>query len=446
MVIRTLREALRRAPRREVRPNERGFTLLEAVVSLSVAVAILVGVLTLFDRNNQVARAQTYVAEMQNSLRVGEAELARYIRMAGRGGLPRGLLPAGTALGIRNNAPQEGDARYIAVGDADSPLVLPGTDVLTIRGAFTNSVFQVNPLGRGFILDDVDAPTAGVVHVENPHSTTGVAQPLDPLIDAINNDPHAAILLVSPVDSWAVVEVDKSTSDTDDPNNIVIGFKIGTLGGPEIRDHYLELSGGFPTTIRNVASVALLEEYRYYVREEHAIEDDPGSDYAPRLVKARFYPNTEIPHVSDPDFGSEVSDNIIDLQLALGIDADGDGRIEEGVDVGAAGAGVGGGGEDDLTKDQDEWLFNTAGDTDEDGVPAELEKWNPASSQPALSYVRVTAIARTDRRDLEYVAPLLVSSEDMSFREGPGEVWNTVGERRYRRRQMQTVIDMRNLG
>src|SRR6188508_3145990 len=116
MVIRTLRTAPRRAPRREARPSERGFTLIEAVVSLAVAVAILVGVLTLFDRNNQVARAQTYVAEMQNSLRVGEADLARYIRMAGRGGLPRGILPAGIALGVRNNAPVEGDDHYIAVG------------------------------------------------------------------------------------------------------------------------------------------------------------------------------------------------------------------------------------------------------------------------------------------------------------------------------------------
>ena len=77
-----------RAPRRAARAGDQGFTLVEAIVSLLLAVGILVGVLTLFDRNNQLARSQTYVAEMQNSLRVGQADLARYIRMAGRGGLP----------------------------------------------------------------------------------------------------------------------------------------------------------------------------------------------------------------------------------------------------------------------------------------------------------------------------------------------------------------------
>lgn len=442
MTITSTNRSFRCAQPRATGFDERGFTLIEAVVSLLLAVAILAGVLTLFDRNNQVARAQTYIAEMQNSLRVGQSELARHIRMAGRGGLPRGPLPGGLAVAVRNNVPEDGDERYIALGDTDSPRILPGTDVLTVRGAISNSVFQVNPLGGGFHVDDVDAPTVGTVRVESPHSTTGVNQPLDPIVDAINNDPHAAILLVSPVDTWVVVEVDKSTSITDEEGSVVIGFKVGTLEGTEIRDRYLQLSGGFPTTLRNVANVALLEEYRYYVREEHAVPDDDTSDYAPRLVKARFCPNTEEPHVSDPEFGSEVSDNVLDLQLALGIDADGDGRVEEGLEAG---------GEDEelpegaVDKGQDEWLFNVSGDVDGDGVATELEKWNPATGLPGLAYVRVTTIARTDRRDLQYLAPLLTKSEDKDFGESPHDVFNGVGERRFRRRQLQTVVDMRNL-
>ena len=423
------------APRRDACLDERGFSLLEAVVSMLLAVVILAGVLTLFDRNNQLARAQTHVAEMQHALRVGQGELSRQIRMAGRGGLPRGAMPEGIALGVRNNAPDDGDLSHIAAGDGDSPTILAGSDVLIVRGAISSTVFQVNPLGGGFNLDDPDAPTEGTIRVENPHSTTGVAQPLDALVEAINNDPHAALLLVSPVDTWTVVEIDKTASQTDDVNNVVIGFKIGIMGGPEIRDRYIDLSGGFPVTLRNIANVALLEEYRYYVREEHAISGDDDSDYTPRLVKARFYPNTETPHVSDPDFGFEISDNILDLQLALGIDADEDGLIREG---GEPSAGA-------VTKDEDEWLFNVADDLDGNGVAIEAEKWNPASGSPALAYVRITTIARTDRRDLGYLAPLLVSSEDKDFQESPHDVFNNDGERRFRRRQLQTVIDMRNL-
>jgi hypothetical protein len=177
------------------------------------------------------------------------------------------------------------------------------------------------------------------------------------------------------------------------------------------------------------------------VREEYAVAGDDSSDYAPRLVKARFYPNTEVPHVSDPEFGAEVSDNILDLQLALGIDADGDGTIEEGT--------VGSGPSEEVAegagKAEDEWLFNNAGDVDGDGDPAEATKWNPGTGAPALAYVRVTTIARTDRRDLDYMAPLLVESEDKDFSESPFDVFNTLGERRFRRRQLQTVVDMRNL-
>ena len=142
----------------------------------------------------------------------------------------------------------------------------------------------------------------------------------------------------------------------------------------------------------------------------------------PRLVKARFYPNTEVPHVSDPDFGSEVSDNILDLQLALGIDADGDGVIEEGIEGGGEEAELP---EGAVAKDEDEWLFNVAADVDGDGAPAEAEKWNPATGLPALAYVRVTTIARTDRRDLDYLAPLLTKSEDKDFGESPNDVFNT---------------------
>ena len=115
-----------------------------------------------------------------------------------------------------------------------------------------------------------------------------------------------------------------------------------------------------------------------------------------------------------------------------------DGRIEEGVEGATIPQGA-------VAKNEDEWLFNVAADVDGDGDPVEAAKWNPAFGAPALAYVRVTTIARTDRRDLDYLAPLLVKSEDKNFEESPNDVFNTVPERRFRRRQLQTVVDMRNL-
>ena len=43
---------------------------------------ILVGVAILFDSSNRLARAQTHVAELQQSLRVGQSEIVRYANSA----------------------------------------------------------------------------------------------------------------------------------------------------------------------------------------------------------------------------------------------------------------------------------------------------------------------------------------------------------------------------
>jgi hypothetical protein len=40
---------------------------------------------------------------------------------------------------------------------------------------------------------------------------------------------------------------------------------------------------------------------------------------------------------------------------------------------------------------------------------------------------------------------LLGRVEDKDFTESPHDFFNTVGERRFRRRQLETVVDMRNL-
>jgi len=62
-----------------------------------------------------------------------------------------------------------------------------------------------------------------------------------------------------------------------------------------------------------------------------------------------------------------------------------------------------------------------------------------------LYYVRITTLARTDRRDKSYQAPVLERVEDNTY-DKDSAVFNTTNERMYRRRLLRTVIDMRNLG
>lgn len=414
--------------------SEEGFSLIETLVTMLLLVGVVAGALDLFDGSNKLARTGTHVAGMQQALRSGQYELMRMVRMAGRGGIQQGPLPQGLAVAIRNNTPTSGDERYISVGDSDSPQVLAGTDVLTVRGAIASSIYQINPLGGGLILDAPQTPTSGSIRVRNPHPTTGVPQDLGLLIEAVENETHAALLLVSPLDIWTVVEIDSTASDvTSDPADIQIGFKIGTVTGTTIVDYFTQLSGGFPIGLRSAAHIALLEEYRYYVREEYAVEGDDESALVAKLVKARYYPNTEVPHPSDPALGAEVSDNVVDLQVALGIDLDGNGSIIDGAV------------EPTVTLRDDEWLFNSQDDVNGDGDPIDPERWNPIGSAPDLYYLRINTLARTDRPDRGYLAPILTEVEDNDYSSGEHDRFNDTDERRYRRRLLSTVVDLRNL-
>ena len=95
-----------------------------------------------------------------------------------------------------------------------------------------------------------------------------------------------ALLLVSPLaDSiFAVVELDPVNSDVTDPNNVSLAFRF--VGG----SHTDRLPGPhgkrrFPARpdLRWPSS-AVLEEYRYYVREERAIPGDDTSELRPLPV------------------------------------------------------------------------------------------------------------------------------------------------------------------
>ena len=420
------------APRPTARQaaTETGFTALELLLALGLGIAVTATALLLFQHSGKVARSQTFVAEMQDASRKAQHEIIRMTRMAGRGGLPFGTLPHGIALAVENDTPASGDRRHIAVGDTASPAVLAGTDVLIVRGVIGTPIYQSNPLASDFTLDDPDDPTGGTLRLFDPHPTSGIPQDLETLADALQDDPHPALLLVSPLDAWAVVEVNVAASDLSQlPERITLAFTIGSVSGSAVADQYAKLSGGFPAELHGVSHAGLLEEHRFYIREEYERAGDATSLLVPRLAELLFYPNTQLPHPANSDFTAEIADNIMDLQVTLGVDADFDGVVAEGTD--------------DATRAADEWLFNAAGDVDGNGAPLDPGAWNPTAATP--HYVRVTALARSDRPDLGYQADELVRIEDRDFSGPPHDRFNEIAERRFRRRLLSTVVDMRNL-
>ena len=411
---------------------QRGFTVAELAVSLFVTIVLILGVLSLFDFSNRLSRVQTNVADMQQSLRVSLQDTVRMVRMAGRGGLPLGAVPTGTAMVVRDNVPAN-----TRIAGGSTPLVVEGTDVVTVRGVFRNPIWQVNSANpASFNLTTVaGAPVRGTVQIATT-TPTGIPQDLSALRTAVLNPVPVpeALILVSPRDAtiYAVVELNAATSDVNsNPNLYTIGF---TITGGTNTAQYLPLSngGGWPVALTNVAFVGLLEEFRYYVR-------DAGGSDGPRLSRAQAFPGTQRPWRNDndpsvtndahPSWSQDIADNILDLQIALGFDTpQGGGAMTD----------------DDNGTGNDDRIFEAADGQNDDWLYNDTQAFNAATwNGPPLYFIRFSILARTDRRDPQYQAPVLAWIEDHNLSLSKHNLRN---ERMYRRRVLETLIDVRNLG
>jgi prepilin-type N-terminal cleavage/methylation domain-containing protein len=432
-------------PRRDLanRPSgQQGFTLVELLVALAVTVIVVLGILMLFDFNNKLTRVQTNVADMQQSERIAQYDMVRMARMAGRGGMPvtaGAPLPLGSGISVLNNAPP--DTNLIA-GTPASPKILEGTDVLTLRGAFATPIYEIayaNP--NSFTLAGPGTPTpsnatSGTVVIcnQSPAGTTQDLTALAALIDlaASGKVRREALILVSPTADtiYSIVALNPSSSTTTAASCATGGLTIAfdcdpadtTVG--KYRALYPAPAGSLHSSLTNVAFVGLLEEYRFYVREDHAISGDANSALTPVLSRARFYPGTDQPYADDTsNLKQDIADGIVDLQIAFGVDANGDGQLTE-----------------DLAKpDTDEWQGNAAADTALTG---------------GLKAIRISTLARTNRADHDFLAPVLAGVEDHVYSttdiNDPVNGYDAVNfkgsmARLYRRRVLQTIVNLRNL-
>lgn len=417
----------------EPRSREAGFTLVEMAVSLLVTIVLILGVLALFDFANRLSRVQTNVSDMQQSLRVSLQSAVRLVRMAGRGGLPLGTMPSGLGLAVSNNVPAG-----TRIGGPLTPLVLEGTDVVTVRGVFSTPIWQLNSADpASFVVNLVaGAPASGTLRLL-PATPTGILQDREALRQAVQseNGTPEALILISPRDAsiFAVVELDPATSNVNGPDGWTIGFRIT---GGSYTPEYLPLSsgGGWPAGLTSVAFVGLLEEYRFYVRDIRE-----GTDLAPRFSRARVFPGTQAPHragtlpLAEPEkhasWTEDIADNVLDLQVALGFDTP---------------QGGGAMADDEGDTGDDDRIFESADGENDDWLYNDDQAFNPAPwAGRQLYFVRLSILARTDRRDPQHASPRVDQIEDHDLATA---ALNQRTERMYRRRLLQTVIDMRNLG
>jgi Tfp pilus assembly protein PilW len=437
--------------------GERGFSLLEVVVATFITAEVILAALALFDFHNKLARVQGQVTDMQQSLRVAQYEMVRFAREAGRGGFPA-YLQAGTvneaygAVAVRNQVGVGGVSNQIAIGFPNSPTAVNNTDILTLRGAFSAPIYQLNPAVPSLKLlpngTTPGAATAGTL-VVCATTPTGIAQDLSPLITVVSaaataNQVEPLILVSSLSESiYAVVELDPTNSNLASnqgqcpspvgvatPNGVLIAFNVT---GDANANAFQQLGAvnnivGLPAKMTSAAWLGVLEEYRYYVRQDNIVPGNAATDLAPHLSRARMYPGTETPYQNiAANLQVDVADNILDLQVALGVDNDGDGRITEGTQAGNPPSQV--------PTIGDDWIYNVAGDPP--FLPA-----LPARPAPLLE-IRISTLAKTGNPDFSYQGPKITNIEDHTFT--AADFANTFHGRAYRHRLLTTVVGLRNL-
>lgn len=488
----------------------RAFSLMETLVSFAMLIILLLAVLVIFERSARIGRDQAEVAAIQQSSRIAHSELIRHIRMAGAGGLPitwkylpkpatptadaavkwdsPGAFPNGFAVTVRTGDIAE-EFKLPSDKAGSDHTTVPGSDVLTLRGAFSLPVYYIRPAVQS--KDWGGGAKIGSRTIEIPNRLgLEFRNALKPLIDhltkARDNNQEVLFLvrdLLNP-DAYGVLKwlsgsgdnrltVDDCASDGN-IKGTQDGFTVGCIVvavefDPAQRYAMLALgsslapNAGSPTFAmatsptgsvtfpHQFGSIAVLQEYRYYVRAEFEIPGDNTSRMSPILTRTEYFPSLqEVPDSEDFIETVDVVDNLIDLQVVAGIDQDwsitapGHGVVTENVVEGAT---------DD--RDSDEILFNHPDDMGE--PPLGLPRFNGMGFEkyirwfhPKLDvyFLRITTISQSQRPEREYVGAGLGEIEDCDRSVGftvDGQTVNYNEDRKYRRRILQSVAELRNL-
>ena len=435
-----------------------GFSLMELVVATAVLAVVTLAGLTLVDTGQKVSRSQTAIAELQNNQRVAQRELVGMLAMAGVGGLPEGIdpslagddvagvFPRGLALAVTNNVGD--DAR---IGDESTPAVVEGSDVLTLRGVFLTPALFIEPQ-QPLVLDGdgrVSITVSAAVDVGVSQDLEALRSELEKATTVDAERPEAFIVRdrYNP-GAYAVLELDPENTEPGDPGDptLTVGLILSSdAGRQQFADEYgrmilgttlLQGAGGAQVTLpdgtevqlpRVIGSIGLLQEYRFYVREEWEIAGDSGTRPAPVLSRARFYPGTETPH---PEGSVDISDDVVDLQVALGVDLPPvDGRIADGVNAAGQSAAL----------DSDEILYNHPDDDDSLGL-GESRAWAVPAAR--IAFARVTTVVQASRpdRNFEGVRVGILEDHDLS-----ASVFNQDPNHKVRKRSLRTDVELRNL-
>lgn len=430
---------------------ERGFTVIEAVVTLAVMVPATLSLYSLLDSSSRLSKQESNVAQAQQSSRGGIYEVARFLRQARVGQLFYG----NAVLPIYDNAPSGKTVRDLS---GTGHIVRQGTDVVEVRGILLGDKYMLTS-GDVTCSGSCDGTSQMTIVVRSVASNGAVNYP-GTQKPSLASKTRPFYLVVSDSSTQPVTVAGKTYRvplyyiGLVNANSSGSWYTYSTSGGNATFTFAMDPSNAGARVLNatpGAGAPALSSPFLCGAVDDILFFVDDGTaaasgDTHPSLAMATYDPSSGNYDVQP------LVDEVEDFQVAYGVDG-ADGSAPDG---GADPVRV-----DVTAVNKDEWVGNFAGEIDASlGTPAggvprtgtvaafvdtsvATSDTDPALAKPLLRSLSVSVVVKSRDPEMKYTGPGARGVLTLDSTAKPMSDPSITG-RPYRRRVQSMAVSLRN--
>lgn len=437
-------------PARRLSGCERGFTIIETVVTMTVMIPVVLGLYSLLDSSNRLSKQESSLAQVQQSSRGGIYEVARLLRQARVGQIYYG----NAVLPIYDNAPSGKTIKDLA---GQGHIVRQGTDVVEARGVILGDKFSLTS-GDLTCTGSCDGTSQMTIILRSTSSNGVVNYPADqkPSLAArtrpfylVVGDSSSQPVTVSgktylvPLYYVGLVNADAGGSWYTYSSGGVSATFTFSMNPSDAGARVLNATAAGAPALQNPFVCGAVDDIVFFVDEGTAAV---SGDTHPSLAMATYDPST-----GNYDIQSLV-DEAEDFQVAYGVDG-ADGSTADG---GADPVHI-----DMTAANKDEWIGNFPGEVDASlGTPAAAlprtgsiaafvdttvatSDTAPALVRPLLRSLWISLVVKSRDPEISYSGPGALGVMTLDSTAKPMSDPSITG-RPYRRRVQSLAVSLRN--